>query len=179
MCCKSFWKKVVSFALAFLLGLLVVGISQTVVSFNKAQELLNKENDAVKIPEKETVYKEIYIKQGSGFSGGCFGEDSPKNKNITPVKPFDPKNKRLNILYKPRPLYTAQARANNTQGTVTLRVTFLSNGEIGGVSPISVLSDGLTEQAIAAAKQIKFEPQLVNGRPQTVVKSVQFSFTIY
>ncbi len=126
---------------------------------------------------------------GSGFgSGEGDGDGSGRGDGRSrvannPPKPPEPKpvgpSKGLNITFKPKPRYTDAARQNNIQGTVTVRVTFLSSGQIGGVSPVSSLGYGLTEQAIAAAKQIKFEPQLVNGRPQTVVKSVQFSFTIY
>jgi TonB family protein len=85
----------------------------------------------------------------------------------------------LKIISKPRANYTDAARQNQIQGTVTLRVTFLESGHIGSVSPISGLPDGLTEQAMAAAAQIRFEPANKNGEPITVTKSVQYSFTIY
>lgn len=177
MCFKNYSKKLTSFGLAFLFGLLVVGIFQTVDSYNKAEELLNKKNEFVKIQEK-TVFRNTYTEQGSGRSGACFGENSPGNVP-SPVKSSDLNNKSLNILYKPRPVYTAQARTNNVQGSVVLRVVFLASGGIGNISPVSELPAGLTEKAIAAAKQMKFEPQIKNGRPVTVIKQVQFNFTIY
>ena len=155
MCFKNYFKKLVSFGLAFSFGLLAVSILQTVDSFNKAQELLNRRNDALKIQEK-TI-----------------------NKNNTPIESSHPRNKPLYILSKQRPVYTEQARANNTQGKVILGVTFLASGEIGAILPISTLPNGLTEQAITAAKQMKFEPQIKNGRPITVSKPVQFNFAIY
>jgi outer membrane biosynthesis protein TonB len=37
----------------------------------------------------------------------------------------------------------------------------------------------LTEQAIAAARQIRFEPAKKNGVPQTVTNQVQYQFTLY
>ena len=86
----------------------------------------------------------------------------------------------VNVIVKPPPRYTDTARQNNVQGTITLRVVFLANG---GIGQIAVTSDplpfGLTEQAIAAAKKMAFLPQKSNGKPQTVVKSVQYSFSIY
>lgn len=125
---------------------------------------------------------------GSGFGsgvgdgdGGGTGSGTGRNTNPPkppPAVPAGP-SKGLNITFKPKPRYTDAARQNNIQGTVTVRVTFLANGQIGSVSPVSQLGYGLTEQAIAAAKQMRFEPQLVNGQPQTVIRSVQFSFTIY
>jgi AMMECR1 domain-containing protein len=55
----------------------------------------------------------------------------------------------------------------------------MSNGSIGSISAVSGLSNGLTEQAISAARNIRFEPAKKNGVAQTVVKQVQYSFTLY
>lgn len=85
----------------------------------------------------------------------------------------------VKILSKRRASYTDAARQNNVQGNVTLRITFLASGEIGGITPISGLPDGLTEQAIAAARQIKFTPATKNGTPYTKQMTMQYSFTIY
>ncbi len=86
----------------------------------------------------------------------------------------------LEIIVKPPPRYTDIARQNKVQGTVTLRVVFLSNGGIGEVTPVSdPLPFGLTEQAIAAAKKMAFLPQKSGNRTFTIVKSVQYSFSIY
>jgi hypothetical protein len=60
-----------------------------------------------------------------------------------------------------------------------LRVTFLASGQIGGIASVNGQPYGLTEQAIAAARQLKFEPAKRNGVPQTVIKQVQYSFTLY
>ncbi len=115
---------------------------------------------------------------GDGSGRGSGRGTTAASKPPAPARPAGP-SKGLNITFKPKPRYTDAARQNNIQGTVTVRVTFLASGQIGGVSPVSQLGYGLTEQAIAAAKQIRFEPQMLNGQAQTVVKSVQFSFTIY
>jgi TonB family protein len=91
----------------------------------------------------------------------------------------DPANVPLNIISKPKAAYTDEARTNDTQGVVTLRITFLASGEIGGITVVSGLPDGLTEQAIAAAKQIKFEPKRVDGQPVSVTMTFQYGFNIY
>ncbi len=209
MSCKNYWKKIISFGLAFLLGLLAVSILQTVVSYNKAQELMNEEKHAIKIQEK-TVFKNIYPKQrrerdvcgyikksegigtcshssnlrssGSGFSsskssGGGFSDSINRGKISSTI--ISGETKGLKVTYKPKAQYTKEAKKNKIEGTVTVRAVFLASGEIGAVTPVSNLPCGLTEQAIAAARKIKFEPQVVNGKPQTVIRSVQFSFTIY
>ncbi|MBV9241466.1 MAG: TonB family protein [Acidobacteria bacterium] len=85
----------------------------------------------------------------------------------------------MKLISKPKPGYTAEARQANFTGTVLLRVTFLASGQIGGVSAVKGAPYGLTESAIAAAKRISFEPAKVNGVPQTVTKSIEYSFTLY
>jgi TonB family protein len=85
----------------------------------------------------------------------------------------------MRILSKPKPTYTESARANNVQGTVTLKVTFLADGTIGSIVPVTRLPNGLTDQAIAAARLIRVEPEIKNGVPVTVTKIVPYSFTIY
>jgi protein TonB len=114
--------------------------------------------------------------RGSGIDGDA--GDPPKPKPPAPKPPVGP-TVTVQILSKPRPSYTDAARQNQVTGVVRLRVTFLASGQIGGVSPVSGLPYGLTEQAIASAKQIRFEPAKVNGVPQTVTKQIEYSFSIY
>lgn len=85
----------------------------------------------------------------------------------------------LRILSKSRPEYTPEARENNVQGTVVLRVVFKSDGTIGAVEPVKELEGGLTDQAVAAAWRIAFEPARENGRPITVTKQIEYTFSIY
>lgn len=85
----------------------------------------------------------------------------------------------LAILSKPRPPYTKLGRRNMTEGVVKLRVTFLATGQIGSIDVFQTLPDGLTEQAIAAARNIKFKPKTVNGVPINVTKVVEYSFSIF
>lgn len=113
------------------------------------------------------------VGNGSG-NGNTTEENFPKVVTpnaglITPLK----------ILSKPRAQYTDAARQNNVQGTIVLRITFLANGSIGSISVVKGLGYGLNENAIAAAKQIRFEPAKKNGVPYAVTKSVNFNFVIY
>lgn len=85
----------------------------------------------------------------------------------------------LNIISKPRANYTDQARENLVQGKVILKVTFLASGGIGTISVVSGLSGGLTEQAIAAARAIKFEPAKSNGVAISVSKTIEYTFSIF
>jgi TonB family protein len=119
--------------------------------------------------------------RGNGAGDGT-GDGTGRNAPPPPpaAKPKPPAvTTAMKIVSKPRANYTDTARQNQVQGTVTLRVTFLASGQIGSISPVSGLPYGLTEQAIAAARSIRFEPQMVNGAPVSVTKQVQYSFTIY
>ena len=125
---------------------------------------------------------------GTGFGDGRGngtgdGDGDGNSRARVTSEPREPPpagpSKALNITYKPKPKYTDEARQKNITGNVRVRVTFLPSGQIGSVSPVSNLGYGLTEQAIAAAKQMKFEPQMQNGRPVPVTKVVVFTFTIY
>lgn len=109
---------------------------------------------------------------GNGRGSGIDGDDRP------PARPVGV-TASIKILSKPRPGYTDSARQANVQGTVILRVTFLANGSIGGISAVKGLPNGLTEQAIAAARRISFQPATVNGVPQSVTKQIEYTFSIY
>jgi TonB family protein len=166
MCCKIFWKRIVPFALALMFGLLAVNILQKVNPASKTLENL------------KPVNKIIYSERGTGASS-CFGNKFDTNLNNESSKTSRSGSNNVQIISKPRANYTDAARQNNIQGTVTLRVVFLANGQIGDVSPVNSLPHGLTKEAMSAAKQIRFEPAMENGIPQSVVKQVQYSFTIY
>jgi len=55
----------------------------------------------------------------------------------------------------------------------------MANGSIGSIVPVTRLGYGLTEKAIAAARQIQFEPKKVNGIAQSVTKTIEYNFNIY
>ncbi len=107
---------------------------------------------------------------GTGDGESSIGAPPPKPVGVT---------QGIKILSKPRPGYTDSARQANIQGTVILRVTFLASGQVGGISPIKGLGSGLTEQAIAAARRIAFEPAKTNGVAQSVTKQIEYTFSIY
>ncbi len=109
---------------------------------------------------------------GNGGGTGSGGRGAPPPvvaKVTTPYK----------ITSIPKATYTDTARANNVQGAVRLKITLLASGEVGSIVPVTRLPDGLTERAIAAARQIRFEPKQVNGIPQSVVITREYTFTIY
>ena len=85
----------------------------------------------------------------------------------------------LKILTKPHARYTDKARQMNITGTISVYVLFAANGTIPHIIILNSLGYGLDEQVLNAARQIKFEPELKNGTPVSVVRKVSYSFDIY
>ena len=145
-----------------------------------------KENETQKTEDKNLPQIVSGIGSGTGQGSGTgdgtgnstTGSGIGTGKTNQTTAPTN-ETKALKILSKPRPNYTDAARFYSIQGTVTLRVTFLANGQIGTVTPTTKLPLGLTTTAITAAKGITFEPAMKNGVAYSVTKVVQYSFTIY
>ena len=85
----------------------------------------------------------------------------------------------VEILEKPKPVYTAEARAQKIEGTVLLDVTFAATGEVRVLGVVRGLGHGLDENAIDAARRIRFTPAIQAGAPvdQRVVLHVVFQIT--
>ena len=86
---------------------------------------------------------------------------------------------RARVLFKPEPTYTEEARRNQVTGTVMLRVVFASSGDVVQIRAVHTLPYGLTERAIAAARQIKFVPAIKGGRPVSMYMQLEYNFNLY
>jgi TonB family protein len=73
--------------------------------------------------------------------------------------------KPVEIVFKPSPAYTEEARQAHVQGEVLLSVVFKASGEIHVVRVVSGLGHGLDESAVRAAQQIRFKPAERAGQP--------------
>ncbi len=83
------------------------------------------------------------------------------------------------LLAKPEPQYTEDARKNQVTGTVVLKVVFSSNGTVQNIRTVSGLPYGLTERAIAAARQIKFVPATKDGHQVSMWMQLEYNFNLY
>lgn len=88
---------------------------------------------------------------------------------VTPVR----------IISKPKASYTDNARAAGVSGSVRLVLLLGANGRILHILKLKGLGYGLDEQAIRAAKQIKFEPKMKDGKPVSTVITLEYGFQIY
>jgi len=80
------------------------------------------------------------------------------------------------ILSKPTPLYTQEARGLRIEGEVLLEVVLEASGSLRVVRIVRGLGHGLDDNAVKAAEQIHFKPAMKDGQPadSTVVLHIIF-----
>ncbi len=80
------------------------------------------------------------------------------------------------ILSKPLPIYTDEARSKRIEGEVLLQVVLEASGKLRVLRVVRGLGHGLDDAAVRAAEQIHFKPALQDGQPSdsTVVLHVIF-----
>ena len=110
---------------------------------------------------------------GPGGGGGGAPEDYHRTFKQNEV------TRKAVITVKPEPGFTEEARKNNVTGTVRLRAVLAASGSVQGISVVKGLPDGLTEKAIAAAKQIRFTPAEKDGRAVSQYVLLEYNFNIY
>ena len=104
--------------------------------------------------------------EGGGAGGGVFrpgnGVDLPRMlRNVTPR-------------------YTAEAMRAKVQGVVRVEAVVLPDGSVGDVTVIRSLDKvfGLDEEAIKAARQMRFVPGTRFGEPVAVLVVIELSFAL-
>lgn len=84
----------------------------------------------------------------------------------------------VEILYKPTPVYTDEARKLNLEGEVLLEVMFGANGQLRVNRVVQGLGHGLDEAAVSAANKIKFKPAQRNGQAVDSTNIVRVTFQL-
>jgi TonB family protein len=84
----------------------------------------------------------------------------------------------LEILSKPTPAYTDEARALRIEGEVVLEVEFAATGEIRVLKVIRGLGHGLDESAARAVQGMSFKPAQRGGQPIDVQTTVNIVFRL-
>jgi TonB family protein len=82
------------------------------------------------------------------------------------------------ILFKPKPDYTEEARHMKIEGEVLLRVLFTAGGEVRVLETVSSLGHGLDENAVKSARQIRFKPATREGKPVDSTAVVHIVFQL-
>jgi TonB family protein len=113
------------------------------------------------------------FRAGGGGAGGGGGGDYSRiftGRDVTT---------KARLLSKPEPQYTEEARKNQVTGTVVLKVVFSSSGQVTNIQTMRGLPNGLTEKAIAAARQIKFVPATKDGHQVSMWMQLEYNFNLY
>jgi TonB family protein len=112
---------------------------------------------------------------------GIFGA-APESKQA-PAKPqraeaSAPKIKPVEILSKPSPQYTEEARRLRVQGEVVLSVVFQANGALKVLGVVQSLGHGLDQMAEQAASHIRFKPAELVGKPTDFPATLRIEFRL-
>jgi TonB family protein len=98
---------------------------------------------------------------------GGFGDYEPVSASQVHAKQevVTPRIVPAEVIFKPNPVYTDEARKLRIEGEVLLEVVFESGGRIRVLRVIRGLGHGLDEAAARAAEQIRFKPAQRDGQP--------------
>ncbi len=96
-----------------------------------------------------------------GNTGGKLDQIGGRRNSGGPQERVD---SRPILLNHPQPFFTELARKNKVQGVVRVRILVDANGAVKEVGVVRGLPDGLNEQAIRAAYQMRFRPAMKDGR---------------
>ncbi len=114
------------------------------------------------------------VRQG-GFADEATAAPTPKAK---PVAVSTAKTTPVQILFKPKPAYTDEARSKKIEGDVLLQVVFTAGGDIQIQRVVQGLGYGLDDSAQAAAKQIRFKPAEQEGHAVDFPAIVHITFAL-
>ncbi len=101
--------------------------------------------------------------QQAGF--GDADVPAPPTVQSKTAAPAPAKITAAEILSKPTPVYTQEARSKRIEGEVLLEVVFEASGKIRVLRVIRGLGYGLDDAAVHAAEQIRFKPAQQDGQP--------------
>ena len=122
---------------------------------------------------------------GTGDSGAPravqqagFGDAKAQQPAETKKRDTGPPQTPVEILSKPRPEYTDEARSMKLEGEVLIKVLFTAAGEVRILNVIQGLGHGLDQNAIRAAQQIRFKPAQRDGQPVDSTATVHIVFQL-
>jgi TonB family protein len=115
-------------------------------------------------------------KRGGTIKQAGFGNSEPVKQVVR--RDEAPKGDALpvQIISKPTPSYTADARAARVEGEVLLEVEFSASGKLHVLRVVRGLGHGLDESAIRAAERIQFKPATRGGAPIDAIATLHIVF---
>jgi TonB family protein len=112
------------------------------------------------------------------FSQSESNRDANQNNQSEKIYSGKEVSRKPVIKDKPVPEYTLIARQHGVEGVVVLRAVFRSSGKVTNIQATKTLPDGLTDQAIDAARRIKFKPAEKDGHPVAMFMQLEYHFSL-
>ena len=110
----------------------------------------------------------------AGFSNAGAVDATPQSRPTV----AEPRLVPVEVVSKPNPIYTQEARDLKLEGEVLLQVVFAANGQLRVLKVQRGLGHGLDEAAIRAAQQIRYKPALRDGQPYDSVATLHVRFQL-
>ena len=111
--------------------------------------------------------------QAAGFDQRASAPAQPSVAAVT-----TPIDRPVEIVFKPTPEYTDEARSGRIEGTVSLELEFNAAGDVRVLRVVRGLGHGLDEAAQRAALRIRFKPAQSDGRPVDSRATVHITFRL-
>lgn len=117
---------------------------------------------------------------GGAVKQGVFADEHPvaEAPKIRNASASTSKTQPVEILFKPKPVYTDLAREKRIEGEVLVQVVFSATGQVEVQHVVRGLGYGLDDAAVAAARQIRFRPAMQEGRPVDTTATVHILFEL-
>ena len=118
-----------------------------------------------------------FINSGGGLA---FTQDSngAQAGGSGPVYAAKDVDKKAIIFERIEPGYTEEAQTRKIEGVVLLGAVLAADGRVAEVAVINGLAGGLTENALDAAKKIKFTPAVKDGSRVSVRVKLAYYFVL-
>jgi TonB family protein len=116
---------------------------------------------------------------GGGVHSGGFGDARAASGEPAAARSNAPAAMvPVEIVEKPQPQYTKEARDLKIEGEVHLKVLFQADGGVRVLQVVHGLGHGLDEAATSAAQKIRFKPAQRDGRPCDMTATVHIVFQL-
>jgi TonB family protein len=123
----------------------------------------------------------VNTSRGNGVQKSGFGDTQAVSMAQLPPKQNDDSAGKMvpaEVVFKPTPAYTPEARSLRIEGEVVLEVVFEATGKLRVVRVVQGLGHGLDETATRAAEQIRFKPAKRDGQPSDYTALVHIVFQL-
>lgn len=123
----------------------------------------------------------VNTSRGNGVQKSGFGDTQAVSMAQLRPKPADDTAGKMvpaEVISKPTPTYTPEARSLRIEGEVVLEVVFEASGKLRVLRVVQGLGHGLDEAATRAAEQIRFRPAKRDGQPSDYTAMVHIVFQL-